>query len=200
MPNRVEHGLSMRRFEFEQAAFPLEAPSVAPELSRGAERAMAWDDDRDRICAIGSADGATGARPSDTSRDFGVRAGLAAWYRAELLPYTPLKRGAADIERQFQYRREPGTSGVGLEILRDRSRPFTGNRVVTANRGFRIAGAKLGNDRAIRVAERGETKPVAGARDEQPAKRRVDYGIPDDCAAAVRSVRRLRSYRHHGSI
>src|SRR5258708_25331338 len=86
--------LSIRRFEFEQPAFSLEAPSVAAEVSRSAERAMARDYNRDWICAIGSADGANRARASDTSRDFGVRAGFAARNSAELVPYASLKRRA----------------------------------------------------------------------------------------------------------
>jgi hypothetical protein len=64
--------LSIRRFEFEQAAFALEAPSIAAEMAGSAERAMARDYNRDRICPIGSADGSNRSGSSDTSRDFGV--------------------------------------------------------------------------------------------------------------------------------
>src|SRR4029077_7393347 len=103
----------MRRFEFEEAAFALEAPSVAAEMPRGAECAMARDYNRDRICAIGSADGANRARASDTSRDLGVRASLAAGDSAELVPDAALKWGAADIEREVLCRR------TSAKIFRD---------------------------------------------------------------------------------
>src|SRR5882757_65085 len=64
--------LSIRHFEFEKPAFALEAPSVAAEMARSAEHAMARDYNCDRICTIGSADGSNRARSSDTSRDFGI--------------------------------------------------------------------------------------------------------------------------------
>ena len=154
----------MRRFEFEQAALSLEAPSVAAEMARSAERAMARDYNRDRICTIGSADGANRARASDTSRDLGVRASLAARNSAELVPYASLKRRAEDIERQVLYRR------TAAKIFSDDLRPFAGEGVVALDRGFRIITTKLGNDRAIRVAQRGETKPMTSASDEQASQ------------------------------
>src|SRR5258705_12830829 len=64
--------LSIRRFEFEQPALAIEAPSVAAEMARSAERAMARDYNRDRICAIGGADGTNRARVSDTAGGFFV--------------------------------------------------------------------------------------------------------------------------------
>src|SRR5258708_3190377 len=175
----------MRRFEFEQFALALEAPSVAPEMSRSAECAMARDDDPDRICAIGSADGANRARPSNSSRDLGIRTRFAGRNRTQLLRYAALKLGAANVERQLRHRQ------ISAKIFRDRPRPIARDSVVAANRGLRIVGAKLGNDRAIRVAQRSETKPVTSASNEQTSKLRFHDRISDTGAAAVRPVRRF---------
>jgi len=172
----------MRRFEFEEATLALEAPSVAAEMSRSAECTMARDYNSDRICAIGGSDGANRARASDTSRDFGVRAGLAAGDSAELVPHEALKWGAADIERQFE------DCGIAVKIFCDRARPFAGEGVVALDRGFRIIRAKLGNDHAIRVAERGETKTMASAGDKQASQRRIHDRIPDSRATAAGAV------------
>ena len=143
---------------------------------------MARDYNRDRICAIGSADGANRARASDTSRDFGVRASLAARDSAELVPDAALKWGTADIERQFE------DCGIAIKIFRDRARPFAGARVSALDGGFWIIGAKLGNDHAIGVAERGETKTMASAGDKQASQRRVHDRIPDARATAAGAV------------
>jgi hypothetical protein len=187
--------LSIRRFEFEQAAFALEAPSVAAEMSRSAERAMAGDYNRDRICAIGGADGANRTRSSDTSRDFGVRASFAAWDCAELVPYAPLKRSAADIEWQIQYHR------TAPEIFRDSPRPFAGECIVAPDRGFWIVGAKLGNDRSIRVAQGGETDTMASTGNEEPSQHRFPDRISDARAAAAWAVgANFAGYCRHGTI
>ena len=92
-------GLSKRRFEFEQAAFALEAPSVAAEMPRSAECAMAGDYNCDRICTIGSADGANRARSSDLLCNLTVRARLARRHRAHFIPNAQLKLGVADVLR-----------------------------------------------------------------------------------------------------
>src|SRR5260370_27717917 len=175
----------MRRLEFEQPALAFQAPSIAPEMSRRAESEMARDHDPDRICAIGGADRANRARPPNSSRDLGIGSRFAARNRTQLLPYAPLKLGTANIERQLGHRQ------ISAKIFRDRSRPFAGARIVAANRGFRIVAPKLGSDRAIRVAQRSETKPVTSASNEQTAKLRLHDRISDTGAAAVRPVRRF---------
>ena len=72
-------------------------------MPRRANCAMTWDDNRHRICAVGGADGADGARASDTPRDLGIRSRLAGRNRAQLFPDRKLKWSSADIHRRRRH-------------------------------------------------------------------------------------------------
>ena len=74
-------------------------------MPRRANCAMTWDDNRHRICAVGGADGADGARASDTPRDLGVGARLTGRNRAQLFPDRKLKWSSADIHRRRRHLR-----------------------------------------------------------------------------------------------
>jgi len=49
----------------EEPAFAVQAAAIAGEAVVGADDAMAWQDDRDRIGTVGGADGAHGFRHTD---------------------------------------------------------------------------------------------------------------------------------------
>ena len=86
-------------------------------MPRRANCAMTWDDNRHRICAVGGADGADGARASDTPRDLGVGARLTGRDRAQLFPDRKLKRSSADIHRRRRHLR------AARDVVRERIGP-----------------------------------------------------------------------------
>jgi hypothetical protein len=177
---------SLRRrplpFHFQQLTLALQAPSISTEMPRRANRAMAWDDNRHRIRAIGGADGADCARPSDSPGDFGIRARFARGNRAELLPHRELKRSAADIHRRRRHLRPASY------VRRERTRPFADTGIAASNRRAGIITAQLRDQRAICFAYRGEADSAPRPCYQQAAERRIDNRIRDFSAGAARPV------------
>src|SRR3954463_4004358 len=85
--------------ELKQAALDGEAPGLAAEAAIGAHRAVAGNDERDRVRAAGAADGAHRGRRADLARDVAVGARLATRNAAQRFPDAALEHRAADVER-----------------------------------------------------------------------------------------------------
>jgi len=98
---------SLKEFVIEEAALVLDAPSIAGHRAVGAERAMAWYDDRERVRGVGMADGTCGAGTSEPAGDFAIGAGRAPWNRAQLAPCGDLKGRRADIDRERDFAGAP---------------------------------------------------------------------------------------------
>ena len=86
--------------ELEQELLALQPAGVAGEGAVGADDAVARDDDRDRVAAVGQADRARGGvGAAEAVRDLAVRRGLAVADLAQLAPDPLLERRADRGER-----------------------------------------------------------------------------------------------------
>ena len=84
--------------EGEQAALGIEAAAVATDAAVGRDHAVAGDDDRDGVRAVGEADGAKGPGAAGGAGDVGVAAGRAVGDLGERVPDGALERGAPQVE------------------------------------------------------------------------------------------------------
>ena len=89
----------------EQRALGVEAAGVARERAVGADHAVAGDDDRDLVAAVGAADRAGDA--ADLARELAVGARLAVRDLAQLGPDVELERRAVLGEREVELVRSP---------------------------------------------------------------------------------------------
>jgi hypothetical protein len=103
----------------EQPSLGRETAGKAGEPARGSHDAVAGDDDRDRIAAAGSTDGARGAGMPDAPRDLSVAARLSKGDAREFLPDPLLKVRAARDETQIEA--PPHTAEVLAQLLDHRS-------------------------------------------------------------------------------
>lgn len=74
------------KFVFEEPGFAVEAAAVAGEFSRGADDAVAGDDDGEKVVSVGAADGARGCGGGDGGGLLAVGAGFAGGDGAEVGP------------------------------------------------------------------------------------------------------------------
>src|SRR3954447_19517216 len=100
---------------FEQCALGVEPAGVARQRAVGADHAVAGDDDRDLVAAVGPADGAGDA--AELARDVAVGARLAVGDPAQRVPDLELERRAVLGERQREVRALAGE--VLVELARD---------------------------------------------------------------------------------
>ena len=88
-------------FRGEQLALAVEPAGIAAERSVAADDAVARDQHRDMIVAIGGADRADRLGLADRRRDLGIAARLADRDLAQLAPHRFLEGGAGDVDRQL---------------------------------------------------------------------------------------------------
>lgn len=168
-----------RLFEFEQTAFAPEAPSVTAERSAGAKRAMAWDQERDRVCANRRADRASGARLSDSRGYFPVGARRSGRYRAKFVPYPALERRAAQIERE----RRAGRFAVEESDVLFAARAQ--RRVVTTEPRIGKVRTEFALERRLRVAKSKPCNSRVACGEQNQAERRFDHGVAN-CSGRIR--------------
>src|SRR5665213_1784236 len=87
----------------EQAALVIETPSISGERAIRADRAMAWDDNRERIGAVRRTDCARGVGPSESLRDLAIRSRRPPRNRAEFLPNGKLEGRRSNINRASDF-------------------------------------------------------------------------------------------------
>ncbi len=160
-------------FHFQQLALALQSPSIAAEMSRRANCAMTWDDNRHWIRAVGGADGADCARPSDALRDFGVGARLARGNRAELVPYRELKRSTADIHRRRRHLRAAG------DVIGERVGPLADARVIASDSGRRPESSRADSRRAARRPASDLLRPSRRSRSRAACRPQSDGRAPN---------------------
>src|SRR5437016_7854579 len=78
----------------QQPALSLQSAAVADQRARGADHAVAGDENRDVISAIGGADGAAGAGPADGPGLLAIASGFAEPNRAKIFPDAKLEIGS----------------------------------------------------------------------------------------------------------
>ena len=88
-----------------QFALAVEPAGIAAERSVAADHAVARDQHRDMIVAIGRADRSDRLWLADRSRDLGITARFARRDLAELPPHGFLESSAGDIDRQLARRK-----------------------------------------------------------------------------------------------
>src|SRR4051795_3982961 len=89
--------------DLEQGLLALDAAGVAGQRAVGTDHAVARDDDRDRVAAVGQADGARGGVGlAEPPRDLAVRRGVAVADREQLAPDRALELAAGRVERQVE--------------------------------------------------------------------------------------------------
>src|SRR3954451_20003619 len=96
-------------------ALAVEAAGITAERAVAADHAMAGNEHRDMIVAIGGADRTNGGGLADGGRDLGITAGLPERNLAQLAPNLLLERRAGDIDRQL---------GRGVRVLDRGKRAF----------------------------------------------------------------------------
>ena len=72
---------------FEQPLLEVETAAVSPESSVGGDDAVARDDDRDRVAAVGGADRTRRPGPADAPGELGVAPRRSQRNLAQSLPY-----------------------------------------------------------------------------------------------------------------
>ena len=101
----------------EEEALHVQAAAEAGERAVGADHAVARQDERERVLAVGGADGARGIRTeAEPPRLLAVADGLPVGDRREREPAAPLEVGAVEVERQVERRQLAGE--VRLELRR----------------------------------------------------------------------------------
>src|SRR4051794_10780632 len=96
------------RLEVEKDALAADLAAVAGHRPIGADHAMAGDHDRQRVAAVGGADGAAGGGPADRAGELAVARRLAVRDREQSRPHGALERRPARRERQVEARPLPG--------------------------------------------------------------------------------------------
>src|SRR5204863_3735421 len=87
-------------FQGEQFLLPVLPPAVAREVAVRPDRAVAGNQDGDRVRGAGAADGPGRAGTSDPPRDLPVAARGAGRNRPELFPDPGLEGGGAGVQRE----------------------------------------------------------------------------------------------------
>src|SRR6516165_8470819 len=98
-PGIIKESEQSFAFVVEEPALAVETAAVAGQRTIRANDAVAGDDDRDGVGAVGEAYSADGRRTTDVLRDFAVRSRGAAWDSAERAPYILLKVCADGLHR-----------------------------------------------------------------------------------------------------
>jgi len=80
--------------EVQQSPLSIDSTCVSGQRSIGSHDPVARDDDRDRVPAIGGADGPNRIRRSDPLGKLSVADASAPWYPQELVPDATLEFGA----------------------------------------------------------------------------------------------------------
>src|SRR5690606_32143462 len=93
-----KEGLSLFSFAFEQLALDVEPVGVATERAVRPDNAVARNQHRDMVGAVGRAGRAHRARVAGRGGDLGVGASLAWRDPTQFLPHSPLDRGAALVD------------------------------------------------------------------------------------------------------
>src|SRR4051812_26848723 len=88
-------------FRREQPTFTVEPARIAAERPVAADHAVAWNQHRDMIVAIGGADRANSLGLTDRGGDVGIAARLARRDFAQLAPDGFLEGRPGDIDRQI---------------------------------------------------------------------------------------------------
>src|SRR6478735_1630664 len=119
----------------EQRALGVKAAGVARQRAVGADHAVAGDDDRDLVAAVGAADRAGDA--ADLAREFAVGARLAVRDPAQRAPDVELERRAVFGERDV----EPGP--LAREVLVELAREDGEVTVVRAGIGVEAVAVRV---------------------------------------------------------
>ena len=82
----------------EEPGLPIEAAAVPDQRSRRADHSMARHDDRDRVGAVGGADGTRGAGRPEGACDSSITRRLAWWNGPQRYPHPFLECGAPHVE------------------------------------------------------------------------------------------------------
>ena len=91
----------------EQPSLAVEAAAVAAQAAVGADDAVAGDDDRDRVLAVGPADGPARARLTDAPGQLGVGDRAAVRNSAQLMPDPALEGCAGEIQLEIKASSSP---------------------------------------------------------------------------------------------
>ena len=89
-------------FEHEQQLLGRDSAAEAGERAVGADDPVAWDDDWNRVRAVGRSDGAFRTEMADSGGNLTVGSRLTVGDFAELGPDLPLKRAALRIDRKVE--------------------------------------------------------------------------------------------------
>src|SRR6185295_409578 len=101
-----------RALVLQQPPFAIDAAAESREISVRADHAMTRHDDRNRVLAVGRANGARIPGVAELARELPVAGRAAVGDLAQQGPYAALELGSVSIERQIE-----ADSGA-LEILR----------------------------------------------------------------------------------
>src|SRR6185295_15266238 len=159
----------------EQQALLVEPAGIAAERPVAADHAVARDEHRDMVVAVGRADRSDRGRLADRRRDLGIAAGLARRDLAQLAPHRFLEGGAGDVDRQVGHRRR---------MLDRRERAF--DQLLEAagvldDRGL----GEQPPQRRLAVVEGQAADPLRRRGDQHLAERAVEMGPADGLAAAA---------------
>src|SRR3954452_2116939 len=91
---------SLPRLVVEQPCLAVEPPAVPGQGAVAADDAVAGDDDRDRVAAVGEADGTCGAGTPDASRQLAVADPLTEGDAHQLVPDAALEGRSLQREGQ----------------------------------------------------------------------------------------------------
>src|SRR5918994_2772204 len=103
-PERCTEPCSDLRLELEQDALALEPAAVAGEGAVRADHAVARHDDRDRVAAVGEADGADLARVAERERERAVGGRLAIRDAEQQVPDAALEGGPGGAQLELELR------------------------------------------------------------------------------------------------
>ena len=120
-------------------------PPYPVKRAVGPDHAVAGHDHRDRVAAVGKADGASGAGGADLAGDLAVADGLAVGDLAQRLPDAQLERVAGEAERERRTRcggrRSTRPAASGRRRTRRRAAPRPGRSASAAGRPASTGGA-----------------------------------------------------------
>src|SRR5258707_4295438 len=88
----------------EQPALAVEASPVSDERALRPDHAMAGNDDRERVAAVGETGGTGRARTADARRELTVGAGLRVRDGSQRPPHTALKLAPGDLQGKLELR------------------------------------------------------------------------------------------------
>jgi hypothetical protein len=165
---RPERQPSGPLFEVEQQALAVETAAVAGQGAGGADHPVAGEDDRDRVAAVGHADGPARAGTAEPGGELPVAGGVAVGDVGEQLPHLPLEAGAAERDGEVEDGEVAGEVGVQL-LDRARERRRVGEPV----------GAEADGVPAVELEVDGDQRPAVADQQQLP-----DGGLDDGVAAA----------------